>query len=167
MKILTSVALAFTSIAASAGMWFGIESPILENVHLAITVSNNVVTAGSTLVLSVSITNSSIHAIGVPQTTQGKTAVPLLDAKLTNAIGKSIRLTPELQREMSAAQPLLMIKAGETRKWELPVIIKKDVEPGDYTVSATQSCTVTQMNSGSITQRHYVIAANPIRIQIK
>ena len=59
MKSLTSVTLAFTSIAASAGMWFGIESPILENVHLAITVSNNVVTAGSTLVLSVSITNSS------------------------------------------------------------------------------------------------------------
>ncbi|MGO9199261.1 MAG: hypothetical protein ACLQM8_01820 [Limisphaerales bacterium] len=170
MKTSSILALALVSMAAGAQQTSGPRAqnrlPLLENVHLVVSISNHVVKAGSSFSLSVQIKNSSTNAIDVPQLYWREAGLPDLDAELVSATGKTYRLTPEPLPCRTATFPPMTLRAGETRLWRMPATINKDAEPGDYLITAEQRCRITQGGSLSPVFTH-VVVSKPVKIRVE
>jgi hypothetical protein len=168
MKISSILALALVSMAAGAQQTNGPRAqnrlPLLENVHLVVSISNHVVKAGSSFSLSVQIKNSSTNAIDVPQRFSRELGLPDLDAKLVSATGKTQRLGPEPGPITFPRLPMTL-KPGETRLWLMPATINNDAEPGDYLITAEQRCRIAQGLLNSVCT--HVVVSKPVKIRVE
>jgi uncharacterized membrane protein len=134
----------------------------LNNIHLKVGATNVVLTAGSTAFITIQIENVSTHSITiVGRHVSGSGVLPDFVAKLIDAHGKVYRLTANSKLEPNASvPPLTLINAGETKTWNVSLIIKKAVLPGDYLLQITQKVSV----NGS---RYFEIVSNLITVTIK
>ncbi|MGO9200412.1 MAG: hypothetical protein ACLQM8_07715 [Limisphaerales bacterium] len=169
MKTSSILALALVSMVAGAQQTNGPRAqnrlPLLENVHLVVSISNHVVKAGSSLSLSVQIKNSSTNAIDVPQLYSRELGLPALDAKLVSATGKTHRLAPEYGPITFPRLPMT-IQPGETRLWRVPVTVERDAEPGDYLITAEQRCRIAQGRFLNLVFTH-VVVSKPVKIRVE
>jgi hypothetical protein len=107
----------------------------VNGVELSISLSNNVIPLGSTTRLQCRVKNSSTNFItwGVLSPAQGFTV------SLTNNLGKAYRLTPDESKfTIISYSSTCEVEAGETYECSVPIVIGKNVEPGNYQLEANQ-----------------------------
>jgi hypothetical protein len=116
------------------------------DVQLSIGATNQNLLAGSTNVLFVRIKNSSTNSIYIAGVNPVFTTL-----FLTNNLGKSYRLTPDIFRSghyisAPANFPLYNYKvnAGDTYENSMPLVIGNDIPPGDFYLEAIQHFTSTE-----------------------
>ena len=104
----------------------------VQGVRMSITLTNDVIEAGSTITLVAVIKNSSTNAIHLGQLWEPAD----YDVLLTSGAKKVLHLIQE--PDISTLNTRLTINPGEQNVRVIPVTFGKSIEPGDYTLSATR-----------------------------
>jgi hypothetical protein len=128
--------------------------------------SNLVVTANSTIYVTLGTKNLSRRAVGMAGRIVGNLAAPSLvpecKVSLNSGSGERYILTPERPAAYFGVPPV-SAGGGETNLWKFPLDIKGVIAPGDYTLSATQRCFFMD----STNHAPFEIVSNVLKVQIK
>jgi hypothetical protein len=128
----------------------------VQGVRISISMKNAVVTRQSPAEVEAVITNSSTNDI-VLLLVRGPEDVFLT---LTNAAGKEYILTPPLEdNELFGSKSFTHIKAGNATLTTIPVILKKEIDQGDYVLKATRDF--------SVGDKQFKIESNLLDVQVK
>jgi len=135
----------------------------LDGVQLSIGTTNQNLLAGSTNVLFVRIKNSSTNDAYIAGVSPVFTTL-----FLTNNLGKSYRLTPDVFRSgryISAPANFppynYKVNAGDIYENSMPLVIGNNIPPGDFYLEAIQHFTITE--NGNIQK----VESNLLKVQIK
>jgi hypothetical protein len=109
----------------------------VQDVQLALTMTNSVVESGSSIVVRATIKNTSTNTIRLDYTGMPSD----FDLILTGGAGKIRHLIPA--PIIVHMHVLLSIIPGEQRAWPIPVTFGSDISPGDYTLKAARTFSVT------------------------
>jgi len=124
----------------------------VSGVHLTITLSNNVIDAGS-ITIKAAIQNRStniIRLVEFPATTD-------FDVLLINGSGKSFKLTPP--RPLGGSRVPIMLKPEERRDWVIPIAVGNELKPGEYVMKASRN-----FNANG---KWFVMHSNSLKVSIK
>jgi hypothetical protein len=125
----------------------------IQGVQLAIVMTTNVFSVGSSAVATFVITNSSANTITVTV----PVSIVNSDVVLINDTGKIYDLTPHIGaiRMLSAHRQL---NPSEEDVESLSVTFGENIEPGDYTLKATRTFTLNE--------KEYTLESNSIKVTI-
>jgi hypothetical protein len=125
----------------------------VQGVRLSITLSNDIVAVGEETTLSAAITNSSTNSI-------------------TLAVGFTVLLTSDTGKIYQLVTPVLLqsgrvveknLEPGGSRSWNIPLKVRGDIKPGNYTLEATKSFSVS--NGRSFVG--FRLVSNDLKVQVK
>lgn len=125
----------------------------LQGVQLAITTTNDVVDAGSSVILKATTTNAStnvVHFVVI-------IGEPDLDLLLTDAAGKLYKLTPQppdFERSSVELEP------AKINVSTIQAAIGSNLLPGDYTLKGSRYFFVNRSD-------HFKLESNSIRVHVK
>ena len=146
--------------------------PEEHGVRLSASMTNYVVTADSTIILSIKIKNSSRNVITLPARQMEVPIVPDCTEELRNGSGKIYKLAHPIPF-ITMIIPPLQLKARETKEWKVPVDLKRDVgtapiKPGDYALKVTQMFTwKPAIDFHSYSFFDLDLMSNPLKLQIQ
>lgn len=126
--------------------------PSVQGLQLAITTTNNVFAVGSSSVVTAVIENSSTN----PVTIEVSAPTLYFDVLLRNETGKSYHITTRMMIR-SRVRHVTVMPGKETVEL-IPVTFGKDIEPGDYTLTATR-----HVSSGA---EKFELESNSIRVTV-
>lgn len=131
----------------------------VQDVRMSVSLSNRVLVAGSTVILWIQIENASKGTLWAsPGAARGKPGVPGFEVFLASSSGRLQKLTPE-PKPVYGAPPLILINPGEAPGWRFPITIKKDTDPGNYTLKVTQRFRKND-------RRYFDIESNQLEVQV-
>jgi hypothetical protein len=128
----------------------------VHDVQLSITLSNNIINIGSTVLISAIIQNLSTNVISLLERS------PLTDFNVTlsSSLGKEYKLTPD-RRNMPITRSFTMnLNPGEVRDLRIVVTISKDIKAGDYTLKAKRNFISIGGDGGEL-------VSNPLKVHIQ
>lgn len=176
MKTIKAVILTLASAISAAAQTNNFSLPTKyphpDRVRMLLSLSNAVVTAGSTVTLSIQLENTSTNDLPVARLIKrGKGLnVPDFDVELINPAGHADRLSPESELFSIAPSlpPPIRVKPGEAGRWDVEVTIKKHTEPGDYRIVAKLLLRMYFMRGASSYEaKSFETLSNPVEIQVK
>lgn len=132
----------------------------MNGVRMSVSVSNRLVTGGSRLDLSIQITNGSKKTI-VVYDGDGLGTRPDCTIELTNASGRASKVTPD-RDIFGFLYSSAYIDPGQIHEWHGPLRIKKDIEPGSYTMK-TGGLQILEYDE----EHWFQISANEVSIEVK
>jgi hypothetical protein len=133
----------------------------VNGVQLSISLSNNILAAGSSTTVHYRVKNSSTNTVGwgVVNATQGFAVF------LTNSAGKIYRLTPapDTNSEVISVNYALVrkVKAGGSCEGSVPIVVGKEIKPGNCQLEAIQYFFI-----GGKRPRHELVS-NLLEVHIK
>ena len=135
----------------------------VKGVQLSVSLTNNIVAAGSIITLFAQIKNSSTNPISV----YVKDPRSDFDVYITNKSGKVFKISPDpdTNSPVYAIFAPIFINAGESHEWIIPEIIGKDVASGDYILKVTKR--VGENHSFGKNGNYFELVSNSLDVQIK
>lgn len=133
----------------------------VNGVQLSISLSNNILAADSSMMVQYRVKNSSTNTIGwgVVNATQGFAVF------LMNSTGNNYRLTPEPDTNSEVIDLTYVlyrkVKAGGSYAGSVPIVVGKEIKPGNYQLEAIQSFFI-----GGKRPRHELVS-NLLEVHIK
>ena len=124
--------------------------------RLWVSLSTNVLTAGSTATLALRIENTSSDVIRVTETVTSWD----FEVRLVSASGVSRRISAEGTNIFMGMGTDVELKPGEWIDWTDPVRVGKGVEPGPYTVTASRTITSPDNSEHKLT-------SNPLSVRVE
>ena len=140
--------------------------PSVNRVQMSVSMSNSVVAAGSIAHVALEMKNLSKRVVGmagrINRDRLSPSLVPECTISLTAVSGERYTLTPERPVDYADVPPV-SIQDGMTNMWKVPLDIKGLIVPGDYTLSATQSCFFMDGTNHD----HFQLVSNVLKVQVK